>query len=320
MLQKLLKQLSENNTLTTKVKNSFSYVGANLLDGIIKASEQDKNISKNVVNELADFKDDYVNTIESQAKLNSWITKQDNTFTTAQLQMNLTLVNTFLKPHAEKNPSLERIIKSSIDSLLYRTDSVFVEGINTSHNESHKEKNATRQILNKIENLLYQQKPGKNQPGELTDLGKAIKLELGEGEFQKATQLLDNMLAENTGYRPMTDADFDKSPIGSYTSTWKDPKKSYVIEKEANKNNLASNDTIYCKEAQIKLINSLVQKELLDDYTPAEISALERYINRQAEVLVSNSKGIKDSKKLFLESQYNSHNTLPGFDFKELVY
>ena len=211
-------------------------------------------------------------------------------------------------------PELEKYSEIVANKLIYRVDNITPQDICTKHIETHKKNNVVKDILNDIERIIYLQKPDKNNPGALTDYGRYLKSVYGDLFFRKAVQLIDNNLSDTTGFRAMTDASLKSSPIGSFVSTFNDPDKVYITEKETYKDNLGSNDIIYCKEAQLKLIKDLVNDDKLTAYKSFDLQSVERYITRQNEVLINPDK-INSSFELYC----NKKVTVPNSQSPNLI-
>ncbi|WP_119344866.1 hypothetical protein [Facilibium subflavum] len=296
-MKRLIQAFQNKNYFYNQNKKGFSYIGANVLFGIKSKCLIGGGVSEESFTRLEEFTKKYCDMIKSQDEMNQMLTKKDGIFTGDEIRMNLQKVETFVN----QNDQLKALAKGVIDDLLYRTNKVYLPDVDSKHKEPHKAQNTTRKILNDIEEIIYEQKPGKNTPGKLTDYGKLLQEKFASEGFDKALQLLDNQLAENTGFRPVTDAHLNSSPPGSFISTWGDPKTTYVMELEAYKTDLKQDEMIFCKNAQLKLIDQLIQDGKLNEYKPEDIgNSIVRYINRQDEVLVASNK-LKSSKAIFME-------------------
>ncbi|WP_162902458.1 hypothetical protein, partial [Facilibium subflavum] len=153
-----------------------------------------------------------------------------------------------------------------------------------------KEDNTTQRLLKHIERLIYDQSPSGNFPGALTDFGQFLEMRFGQGVFNQALQLLHNQLANDIGFQSM------------YAMSWQKPlyECAYLVEKEVDDTSLGLDDVICCKDAQLKLINYLVSKGKLNDFSMKDIALVKNEIIQKNETLVSD-KCIKSSALLFMD-------------------
>jgi hypothetical protein len=272
----------------------------NLVDRVIATQRENRTIANEPFLELLKIRDSMAKYYEAVIDINQNLTgkNSDGIVTAAQIKQSFT--NLILL--VEKYPDLEAPLAKKFDPTLYRSDGVWVGGtFDVSHSEDYKKNNCVKQILKASEEALFETMPSKDEKGKLTEFGERIKNEMGEFAFLKATQLLTNHLAEQTGTRSTTDAHIGKPP-GRYAATWKDPHKAFMIEKEVQKSNLDESDQIYCKENQKDLLEILKRENKLTQFTEEQYMQAVRYVELQDEVLLDPSK-LTPSVEIFRQTQ-----------------
>lgn len=272
----------------------------NMIDRVIKNQYENQTIKDTSFLVLLEIRVAMAAEYEAATKKNKLLTGKADAgiLTAAQMKQGYADIAVLI----DRNPDLKEPFEKVFSPTLYRSDGIWMgKDFNNSHSDNYKRDNVVKQQFKAAEEAIFKVKPTRDNPGELTDYGRKLQKDMGEFEFAKATQLLTNNLAEQTGTRSTTDAHICKPP-GTYNSIWKDPKKAYGVEKEVQKTELSESDyQISCEESQIKLLNILRKDGVFDNFSKQEFEQALRYVMNQAEFLID-PKNLKSSAEVYEET------------------
>ena len=263
---------------------------ANYFCFVTRALQNNPNMPTSLSNPLQVFINDQTQIAKANVESNQHRLekKEAGLVTLNQIKQSYSDLDSFLMRY----PGIKSYIIKEMEPIAVRTSPVYTGDVNVdpSHQEPHKKDNPTKRALNAMEAAIYIQKPNKNTPRILTEYGEQLKQEWGDAKFDRATQLLDNQLAELGSLVAMTNLE-KGTENGAYASTFKNRSIAVGIEEEVDFTNLEKNEVIYCKDDQLDLVERLKKDGKLNDFSPNELeTGVIRYINRQNEVLIPKNK------------------------------
>lgn len=269
--------MARSQMLRSQTRRYSSVVTSTLSKTINQAQKIEGSTHPELV-KLETFKNNLDKLNESMYRQNSLLTGKDvQTLSLGQVQQSFALLDQFVR----KNPYFKTQIQSDFNDILIGASPVSVKN---SNDLSYQIKTAQK-FIEKIDDLIYEELPSRYDSGVLTDYGRRILEKLGDEQFLKAMQLVNDQFKEETSFTSMTKAKIDKETIFNLPIYW-DQDQTYVKEFFANKNQIPQGDLYHCTQAQLALFDILEKDGHFDDISNAEIKTFKDYIIGKDEYLV----------------------------------